>query len=559
MGGWILNKVNDEIGSLYENPTSEDPIVGYLWARTVSCPNPECGVTIPLVHNWWLSRKSNKKIALRPITHHNSNEISFEIVNGEMDFDPNKGTISRGKIQCPVCQMKSPHQVFSHRKVSYIRQEALKGRMGEMPLVVIYQNESKQKIYRLFSDEDIAVFNKAINKLDKYQHDFLDEKVSDELAITRYGFSQWGDFFNDRQGIALAAFSRNIQSAHDKMIEDGLSRGKAKIITTYLGLCLDHLACRTSTLCRWMERQESISCFFVRQAFWIPWGFVEANPLLPNSLWDRIITRVANITTQLNLMEYKNVFVDQGTATDLKYPDEYFDAIVTDPPYYDNVEYSALSDYFYVWLKRSIGFLYPKSFQTTLTPKNREIFERNKEHPHKDSSYEKQLFSALSEMERTLKLEGVLTLIFPYRSQTAIVSILNLLLTAGFTVVATWPIRTEVRATLRNDAVTPPTSLLISCKKRNKEPQPGEFIRVRAMIRHRIRQQLAIFQEEKIPISDYFSCAIGPAVEVFSQYEKVTRDGKKIIKLSEIIDIIQDEVLEFTLVHEHIKQHGTFH
>ena len=558
-GSWVSNQVHNEIGYLYKNPISDETIEGFLWARTVSCPNPQCGTTIPLVQNWWLSRKPNKKLALRPISHQNSDVISFEIVKGKMDFDPNKGTIFRGKIQCPVCQTNSPKQVSTHSEANYIRQEALRGRMGEIPLVVIYQNESKQKNYRLFSDDDLAIFIKAINESVNYQHNFPDEMVSNELAITRYGFSQWGDFFNDRQRIALVAFSQNIKSAHKKMIVEGLSEEKAKIITTYLGLCLDHLASRTSTLCKWRERQEAISSIFMIPDFWMSWNFVESNPLRPNSYWDLALNRIAKLTTQLNLTADQKVIVKQGTALDLEYPDEYFDAIITDPPYYDNVKYATLSDYFFVWLKRSIGFLYPNIFHTSLTPKQNEIFGKDKKHQHKNSSYEKLLLPALQEIERTLKPEGFFTQIYPYRSKTAFVTILDLLLKAGFTIISTWPIRTDRRVSLRDNDETHPSSILLFCKKRKKEQYPGEIIRVRAMMRHRIREQLGFFQEKKIPISDYFSCAIGPAIEVFGQYKNVTRDGNNPVNLSEIMDIIQEEVLEFTLVQNHIKTHGSFH
>jgi adenine-specific DNA methylase len=548
-GNWVTTQVQAEIGYLYKDPINGAPIIGYLWARTIPCSNPTCGALIPLVRNWWLANKAKRKIALHPVVQDNSKKLFFEIINAELStvgFDPSQGTFSRGTFQCPVCNSISSNQILSRA--------AQAGELGEMPLAMIYQDQNKQKDYRPLSEEDIRLFQEAQAVQKKYDNDVPDEDLAEELGIRRYGFSRWEDFFNARQAVALAAFCRNIRSAYNMMLAQGMEIDKAKIITTYLGLSLDNLASSTSTLCRWMESQEAISNMFVYPDFWMPWSFAEANPFGPNNRWDQSLSRMKSLSKQLNFPKGWSAFVDQGTATDLKYPDNFFDAIVTDPPYYDNVNYANLSDFFYVWLKRSIGFLYPNVFKTPLTPKDDQIIEKRDATFEKISRYEQLLLKALHEMERTLKNDGVLTIIYPYRSQAAFVTILNLLLKAGFITIATWPIRTEKHVFLQTETADSQASLLIVCKKLNKEPEKSDHLRVRAVMRKRVRQQLEIFEERQIPISDYFLSAIGPALEVFGQYEITETDSGHPKDLSDLLSDIQGEVLEFSLVQEYNKR-----
>ncbi len=548
-GKWVANQVQDEIGYLYENPIDKAPIVGYLWARTVPCSNPTCGAFIPLVRNWWLANKGKRKIALHPVVQPDSNKISFEVVSTDMstaDFDPARGTFSRGTIQCPVCNSVSSNQALS--------QTAQSGNIGEMPLVVIYRDLNKQKYYRSVGEEDIRLFQKAQTTQTKYENDLPDEQLAEELGIRRYGFSSWRDLFNSRQAVALAAFCRNIRSAHELMLAQGMEIEKAKIITTYLGLSLDNLASGTSTLCRWMEGQEVISNSFTFPDFWMQWSYAEANPFGTNNRWDQALSRMENISRQLNFTEGQTALVDHGTATDLKYPDNFFDVIVTDLPYYDNINYGNLSDFFYVWLKRSIGYLYPNIFKTSLTPKDNQIFEKRGTAFESISKYEQLLSKALHEMERTLKNDGVLTIIYPYPSQAAFITLLQLLLKAGFITTATWPIRTEKQVSLKTETAVNRASLLIVAKKRNKEPEQSEYLRVRAVMRDCIRQQLKLFEERQFPISDYFLGAIGPAFEVFSQYRIMETEDGDSKELSEILEDIQREVLEFSLIQEYKKR-----
>lgn len=548
-GKWVANQAQEEIGYLYKNPTDNTPIVGYLWARTALCSNPACGALIPLVRNWWLSNNGKRKIVLHPLVRSDSNKITFEIVNTELftaDFDPSQGTFSRGIVQCPVCHNISPYQILDQATQS--------GRIAEMPLVVIYQDQNKQKCYRPVTEEDIKFFQIAQSVQEKYSNYSPDEYLVEEFRIRRYGFSCWRDFFNARQTVTLAVFCKNIRSAYEIMLAQGMEVEKAKIITTYLGLSLDNLASGTSALCRWLENREVISSIFVFPDFVMQWSYAEANPFGPNNRWDQALSRMETITRELNFPEGRIASINQGTATNLKYPDKFFDAIITDPPYYDNIDYGNLSDFFYVWLKRSIGFLYPDVFQTALTPKDNQLFDKADTTAERTNKYEQELLRSLRETERTLKNDGILTIIYPYRSQTAFVAILKLLIQAGFITTATWPIRTNNPLFGQSETVSDQASLLIVSKKRKKEPEASEYLRVKAVMRDRIRQQLEVFDDRKFPISDYFLCAIGPAFGVIGQYRIIESDNEDSNELSEIFDDIQGEVLEFSLVHEYQKR-----
>jgi len=242
--------------------------------------------------------------------------------------------------------------------------------------------------------------------------------------------------------------------------------------------------------------------------------------------------------------------VQQGSATELPYPDNFFDAVLTDPPYYDNVPYSDLSDFFYVWLKRTIGDLYPELFATPLTPKSEEmVADASKAGGMEEARrrFEEMLTQAFREIHRVLKPDGIAVIVFAHKTTEAWETVINALLEAGLYMTASWPIHTEMQARLRaQESAALASSIYMVCRKRITS-EVGEYPAVRREIEARVRQKLAQFWAEGIRGADFFMSAIGPAVEAFGKYARVEKLSGEPVTVAELLEYVRKVVSEFAL------------
>ena len=244
--------------------------------------------------------------------------------------------------------------------------------------------------------------------------------------------------------------------------------------------------------------------------------------------------------------------ITQSSATSLPYPDNYFDAVITDPPYYINVPYADLSDFFYTWLKRTIGDLYPKLFATPLTPKSEEIVQMQHWDPirYKEKDrlwFECMISKAFQQVYRVLKPDGIACIVFAHKSTEAWETIINSLLKSGLVLTASWPIHTEMKTRLRARAsATLASSVYMVCRKRTEE-NTAYFNEIREEIRNRIKRKLTQFWEQGISGADFFVSAIGPAVEVFGRYSKVEALSGEEVSIQELLEFVRKIVSEFAL------------
>jgi putative DNA methylase len=382
-GHWVLEKARREVGQFYPpDPDGTIPIA-YLWARTVTCPNPQCGAMIPLYRQLWLSKRGNERLALRPVLHPSMTACDFEVVTGDqIDFDPSQGTMSQGRVSCPFCSTTADSR--------YLQVECRSGRMSQQLMAVItaYPKEKGRK-YRTGSNSDRQIFEKAVLAMKSAQnthgeHILPQEEISKQqprvMFVTIYGLSRWGDIFNARQALALTTFVRQIRQAIQliqKYHDNDYMKAIGSIIGTNLGRAPDHW----STLCTWNPSGPKIQHVFTRQALPMVWDYAEANPFGGSvGDWSSSINwNAQNAVEAAAQSSTRPAHCQQGSATTSPFSDGTMDAVVTDPPYYDAVPYAALSDFFYVWLKRVLNGLHDDVFRTPLTPKGQELIE---ERPH---------------------------------------------------------------------------------------------------------------------------------------------------------------------------------
>jgi len=563
-GKWVLEEAKREIGKFYPPDKDGSIPVGYIWARTIPCQNPSCRAEIPLMRQFWLAKKENRKIALKP--HVREGRVEFEIVGQDKvfpkDFDPSKGTVRGAVATCLVCG-----STVGDDRVRKLFQEGKSGQ--RMVAVVLYHPKKTGKRYRIAEDRDLEAFRKAEKYLEEKRKELMREwgidPVPDEplppkgtlgFRVQRYGMLKWGDLFNSRQKLALITFVEKVRQAYEKMIKEGYDKEYAKAVASYLGLGVDMIASFSNTLARWENTSEAIKQLYSRQALPMLWDYAEVNPFSGSSgSWEegweyylKVLNHCSQIPSTPNLGPLISK-ITYSSATSLPYPDNYFDAVFTDPPYYNNVPYSYLSDFFHVWLKRTVGDLYPDLFSTPLTPKSKEIvaYTHDKSWEEAKEFFESNLKKAFQEIQRVLKPGGIATIVYTHKSTAGWEALINSLLDSGLVVTASWPIHTEMAERLRaQESAALASSIYFVARKIEKE-KIGWYSEVREEIKRYLHQKLEDLWREGVSGADFFVSAIGSAIEVFGRYQKVVDQEGNVIRADKLLDFVRDVVVDYAV------------
>ncbi|MBU1141483.1 MAG: DNA methylase, partial [Firmicutes bacterium] len=325
----------------------------------------------------------------------------------------------------------------------------------------------------------------------------------------------------------------------------------AKVVVTYLAFAIDRYAEYNSKQCVWQLSSEAITPTFGRQALPMMWDYIELNPLNESlGSFDGNIKRISEIVEHVAENCDSEIHCLQGDATRLPLDNNSIDIVVTDPPYYDAVPYSELSDFFYIWLKRSIGHLYPDLFRTPLSPKSAEIVQHRNRHGTQEESknfFETGMTNAFTESNRILTENGILVVVFAHKSTDAWETLINGLLKAKFIVTSSWPIKSETQSRLRSQgSAALASSIFIVCRKRKSEEE-GYFNEVKEELIKKIKTKLDQFWSQGIRGADFFISAIGPAVEVFGKYKKVLKLSGEEVSVAELLDLVREIVTDYSL------------
>jgi adenine-specific DNA methylase len=570
-GEWVLEEARKELAEFYPPDPDGSIPVGYIWARTIPCQNPACGQEIPLMRSFWLSKKDKKRVALYPNT--SSGKVKFGIVgDGHLDFPkdfaPDKGTISDGVATCLICGAPVDDSDIRRIFQAQFAHDSL--------IAVVLSNPNHQgKTFRLAEDKDLQIFKRAENALSTKLDDLTlkggiaaipDEEISKDRpspnargtsGVTRYGFNTWGSLFNSRQKLALIVFSALIRSlAYKSSLGEDMPKNNheqaaefTRAITLYLAFAFDKLATYACSFARWRSDAISFERAYDRQALPMIWDYGEASPLSESrGSWDiEGICKTINTLSESSNLPGK---IENFSASRLSFPDNYFDAILTDPPYYDNVPYSHLSDFFYVWLKRIVGHNYPEFFSTPLTPKVGEIVAytlRNGGFEAGKIFFENNLRDAFREMNRILKPNGVAVIVYAHKSTSGWETVINALLDSSLIITSAWPISTEMQTRLvASESAALASSIYIVARKSPRQPT-GFYNDVRTELRQHLDAKLHRLWAEGIGGADFFIAAIGSAIEVFGKYEQVMDYEGNIVRAGRLLEEVRTIATDYAV------------
>ena len=596
----VLEQARGEIGRFYpkekglglvgkrEVKNAEGWIpVAYLWARTISCQNPTCNATIPLVGQFWLSKKDGKRVAYSPVVDRADDSISFELLEGaELEaaiadgFNPSDGTITNGNARCPVC-----NQVVKNNE---LRPLAMKKGLGQrLVAVILHHPDETGKKYRLATDEDQAVYDEAADHLREVIATWpgLDTPLPEEAinparpspnarglsSVTRYGFDTFAGLYNERQQLGLLTLMKALADARSGIVDDAArlaaalpsqdAEGLAEAVYGYVAIVVSRMVDRLTQFSRWHNSGEKLEAALSSdKKLPMIWDYAEANPFSGSGGgWDSQLGWVLRYIETNSWKAAATVSISRGSATNLPFEDATFDAVLTDPPYYDNYPYADLSDYYYVWMKRMLGEQYPDLFATPLAPKSEEAVMLTSRRPSLTEAkqfFEDQLRESFQEMYRVLKSEGVAVVVYAHTTTEGWETMLNGLCQAGFLVSGSWPIETEMKnkvGAARSAFLG--SSIYMVCRKAERAPL-GFWDAVRPHVKARVEEKLAQFWAAGIAGGDFFISAIGPGMEAYSRYERVETVGGEAISVLDLLTYIRSVATDF-LVHRLLKGAGT--
>ncbi|MER3398920.1 MAG: hypothetical protein C4316_10435 [Chloroflexota bacterium] len=567
-GEWVLAQARRELQAFYPPGPGGETVVAYIWSRTIRCPNPSCGSEIPLFRQFWLARKPNKKVALHPVVDREAKQVDFVVREGEAleaamngGFDPSQGTVARANARCLVCHTAAADK--------YVRQEAKEGRMGHrLVALVTTHGKGSGRNYHIARPEDREAFEKAARRLAELQkqpspwpgglpwvpEEPMDQDNPNIVSGRGYGIKQWHELFNPRQLLALVTFGRWVREAIRAVQQETGDPDYAKAVGTYLAFVFDFLLNNTSLLCSWHVTGEKMRTTFAGHHLHMVWDYAEVNPFSDTTgNWQAGVDWVSKVIEREAKVGGKgNAYWTSANA--LPYPDASLDAIITDPPYYDNVPYADLSDFFYVWLKRTVGDLYPEAFRWELTPKDEEAvvnparFGGGKQgEAVARRHYERLMGEAFREMHRVLKPEGIALVMFTHRSTAAWESLIRSLLSAGLYPTASWAVHTEMEtSTHQRGKGAVRSTILMACRKRQQNGIGWDH-QIRDELQRVVRERLEHFWQAGLRGADFFISAIGPAVGVFGRYERVLRPDGREVDVGDLLDEVRALAADYAL------------
>ena len=578
LGDQIHRNAREQLADLYPNDSDGATPIAYLWARTVQCESPNCGAEIPLMRSFWLCKTPKRQWALRHTIRRRPNrtpELEFEVVEPKTASEVHAETVTRARATCLCCYTVLPPvrvraQLAEQRGGADAIFDSDGRRTGgaRMTAVVTLRPGQRERHYRVPTLADYGAVRKAQERVREILEEWEDGgrrgicPVPDEptpagggsgagraFSVQRYGMQQWGDLFTARQKVAIAALLSLVG------MDTGASARQNECIASVLSLALGKLCRHCNVISKWHRRGESVAGAFAMQTLPMSWDFPEMHPLAPraggldNSLGD-MVHAVNGVIASCPRQAV--AYSGMADALDHPLPSGAAHVWFTDPPYYDAIPYSDLSDFFLVWLKRALpdDALLRDRFDPSnpLSPKVQEAVQDETKSTDdgrvKDGSwFEEAMAISFAEGRRVLNDDGIGSVVFAHKTTEGWESLLSGIIRGGWTITASWPIATERAARLRaRESAALATSVHLVCRPRPEDAPVGDWAALLRELPVVVADWIERLQSEGVRGADLVFACIGPALEIFSRYSAVETPDGSVVTLPEYLERVWEVV-----------------
>lgn len=570
-GEWMRDEAEKRIGHHYPKATlpdgSEANVIAWIWARTLTCPNPACGIEMPLVRSWWLGKKKGKEAYVVPQVvddpeHPSGKRVEFGIGH-DLEAAPGKdedGTVNRMGAHCVVCGATV--------KFPYIREHGRSLGLGSKLMAVVAKGDRRRIYLKPSRDHWEAATTERPPDVPRGE---LPNNPRD-FKTPNYGLTHFSDLFTNRQLLALTTFSDLVGEARERVLADALVAGMpsgerladggdgaeayADAVATYLGLGVSRLTDIANALCRWENTKSQIRNLFARQAIPMVWDFAETTPF--GTAAGSYMVSLRNLIKSIQVAgPIGGQAIQQDAGSALSVPD----LLSTDPPYYDNIGYSDLSDFFYVWLRRSLRPVHPELLSTMLVPKADELVANPYRHDGKDGA--KEFFESGFQDVFVRARDGALpdlpiTVYYAFKqsevddggeSSTGWETLLDGMIGSGWAITGTWPMRSELSNRMLSQGTNAlASSIVLALRPRSDDAPTTDRRGLIEALQEELPERLRELQQGRIAPVDLPQAAIGPGMAVFSRYSAVIEpDGSQmtvraaLARINEILDQVLNE------------------
>ena len=548
-------------------------VIAWIWARSVRCPNPACGCQMPLVRSFQLSKKKGRTAWVEPIVYversrdvendgdTEETKIRFEVKTGEGEIP--EGTVQRKGARCLACETPVG--------LDYVRSEGKAKRMSQQLMAVVA--ESKQG--RVYLSPTVEQERIAFSAQPEWKPDSNLPEQALGFRVQNYGMTKHSDLFTDRQLVALTTFSDLVTEVREKVIQDAIDAGLsnddialedggtgvnayAEAVGTYLAFAIDKCTDYWNSIATWASSGEFIRNCFARQAIPMTWDFVEGNSFSDSTgNFTGAIDWIIKVLEQLP--EHHQETSQQHDAK-LNHPTDSIPKLIsTDPPYYDAVPYADLSDFFYVWLRRSLISIYPTIFRQILTPKSEEMVADHFRYSSKEKAKEFFESSLIKVFHRTNKVNHTdypVTIYYALKqieiddknnaASTGWETILEGLMQANYSIGGTWPLRTERSGRLRdNGSNALASSIVLVCRPRPETATQTTRRQFLSELKRELPKALKTLQQGNIAPVDLAQASIGPGMAIYSQYTAVLENDGSPMPVRTALQLINQILDEF--------------
>jgi putative DNA methylase len=577
-GEWMRDEAASRIGKHYPIVTLEDgtiaTVIAWIWARTVTCPNPACGIEMPLVRSWWLGKRDGKEAWVRAIVvadpaHPSGKRVEFEIGHGTTGAPGTQedGTVGRTGAICIACG--------SAVALGYVRAAGRVGRLGSSLMAIVGEADGR----RVYVPPEPSHMRAARVERPATAPDASIPSQAPSFRVQAYGMTRWADLFTSRQLLALTTFSDLVIEARERVFRDACAGGAqpgdrleaggidaaayADGVATMLSFIVSRLADRSSNICTWdvragQGRKSGIRNVFARQAIPMTWDFAEANVFsgIAGSV-DSAVGRIADVLERLPASGVGTArAADAGSKAAID-----TSLISTDPPYYDNIGYSDLSDFFYVWLRRSLRSVHPDLLSTMLVPKAEELVANPYRHDGKAGAkafFENGFRRVFARARETALPDFPMTVYYAFKqsdagddgaASTGWETLLDGMIRSGWAITATWPMRSELSNRMLSQGTNAlASSIVLALRPRSDDAPTTDRRGLIVALHDELPDALRKLQQSAIAPVDLPQAAIGPGMAVFSRYSKVIEsDGTSmtvrsaLARINEILDQVLNE------------------